>query len=352
MIIKVVIHILLILFISMHIAYSQKQIDYKILSNCYNNRVQVGGNNGTVGYVDINGDIVVPLKYSKIPSNVCLSSYKEGYTVVCNKGQQYGWIDTIGNRLDKNKYIYCSSFSNGTALAIKKRKLRFRNYYVQIVLDSNKVVTYKRYKRKRYISTCMYYKFEDLVNSKEELIPIYKETDSIVGYHIKNDIISYKDHYISLYNSLIGRWGLFDEKGEMVVGFVSNSIIITYMDIAVVKNEDIRIYNLRTQSFYPGKYTTFVEKDDFIIFMDQNGKYDVYSPFEGFIEAKKEQPPIVGCIKDVTTDKYGYFSMSGKVLDCNYDNYIRYNEEGYAMVLKDGITRIINIKGEELLIER
>lgn len=348
MIIKEVIKYLLLFFISIHWAYPQKLINFKILGNCYNNRIQVCDNNGHVGYVNIYGDLVVPVKYMIAPRNTCLSHYNEGFAVVCYNDHQFGWIDTTGNQLDKNKYLYCSLFSNNSAIAIKQNKIRSRKRYLQILMDSNKVITYNKYKTKRYLSNCMYYKIDDLTLSKEGFIPVYNAFDSISGFYKKNDVLGFKEHYISLYNHSLKKWGLFDDKGTRIIDFISDSIIDIYSHVAVIRNRFVRIFNLDSHTFYPNEYTSIIEKDDYLICKNLSEKYDVYSPF-GECKRGEKTLPIVGCVKDPNTRKYGYYGIHGKMFDCIYDKYIRFNKEGYAMVFRDGLSLIIDINGDELL---
>ncbi len=86
------------------------------------------GKRGKYGFIDTNGDLVIPCEYSNV------SSFSEGLVSVQNEDGKWGFIDTNGNNIIPCEYDETGVFVNGLAAVNENGKYGFIDTEGKIVV--------------------------------------------------------------------------------------------------------------------------------------------------------------------------------------------------------------------------
>lgn len=347
--------IFLMLFIPTEVL-CQTLIDYKIEGNLYCGRIKVSNESSHIGYIDSLGQLVIPCQYLKdsYPSQIS-SDFYEGFSTVRCQDQSCKWIDVAGKCNNCTNYRYCSAFYSGVAWCADKNRKTNRIYDAVLINDS--IHTFPR-GDKKYISNRVYYRKTEVVPIKHNLYKnliqckLYTLADSLIGVFVLKESSLSSFGFIDVFDCNRNKWGLIDQKGTLVVDYQSDRMIFIYEgNFLISKGGTQQVFNMKTGKLYEKKYKSYDVNNQFLICLDTNGTYDVFCKGELLFKDLSTYPQ-VGCIKDEKTQKYGFIDETGNVIEGVYDNYINYNEEGYALVRREGKAKIINRKGCEIIGER
>ena len=274
------------------------------------------GYEGTYGYININGEEVVPCTnyYYQYAISPDFSEGLAGFKA----GDKYGYINTKGELVIDAIYDKVTPFSDGLALVAIDDSIFF------IDREGNKVLDWKWD------------------------YPFAIDCDGVSYYDFKNGMIEVE------YN---GKSGMVNKKGEYIippkyhrVGTFSEGLI------ALESNGKWGFVNSQGETVIPFKYEVAGNFNDGLapVAYDKhylNGKY-------GYINKKGEVviPFIYDYARDFEdglaiiekADKYGVINKNGEeVIPCTY-SYISPFREGYAVARKNDTHYFIDIKGKVL----
>ena len=173
--------------------------------DAFNDGVIYYNNDGKNGFINIQGEIVLPFKYY-IPLN---SYFSEGMVTVNNKrkiskSKKSGYINTLGELMIPYKYQYAGRFSEGLAM------VKLNDKYGYIDTKENIVIPFK---------------YDNASTFSEGLAAVKK--NGKYGYIDKKENViipfEYDDAYLFSEGLAVVRkndkYGFIDERGEIVLTF-------------------------------------------------------------------------------------------------------------------------------------
>ena len=345
-----IISISLMLFFTTKV-FCQSITEFKIEGNMFCGMIKVSDTASHIGFIDSTGKLIIPCQYYKneLDRRVLSTDFTEGYSVVVRydsiQGFIFNWIDTKGITHSSSDFKYCSIFHNGVAWCVDRNK---RIYDAILVNDS---ISINIRNDKHYLSNKIYYKPSEMVvvDSAKYLnrCKLYTLKDSLIGEFVTTDV-QLKSDFIQVYDCISGKWGLIDSKGNFILDYISDLRFSIYDEFILIKIEgNYYVYDRKNCEFYHNVYKTCNLFSDYFICQDMTGKYDVFG-YKGQLLKGLNNSQDIGCYQNEKFHKYGFQD----VVDPIYDNYINFNEEGYALVRKEGKASIIDKEGKVIISER
>lgn len=120
--------LLLLMFPLPFATYAQKWAkNFDFVDQCICGLAKAGKDN-KIGYVDINGNIIVPIIYDEG------LSFNEGYTAV-RKGTSWLFLDSTGKQIFNVEYEDAQNFHNGVAAVMKNDRYGYIDFTGKVVID-------------------------------------------------------------------------------------------------------------------------------------------------------------------------------------------------------------------------
>lgn len=319
--------------------------NYESINYMYGNglvAVSNGHGFGYNGYINTNGEEVIPLIYSDA------KIFTEGLAGVNIKGK-YGFVDTKGKLKITPAYYEVGLFSDGLCAVCKHDKWGY------IDVEGKVVVDFKYKSANEFINGSAIVETED----EEELyILINKEGEEIseTGF----EYMEYKT--------------LGSIKAGIII--IEKEYKIGFMDAETGKIVVYPIYD-RTDGFYGD--TCKVELNNNWGYIDATGEVVVeakqineYAMFNTAIKLTNEKYGLVdrhgvlitnpnfkkdilnsdGLIRAITGDKLGYINSAGKLkIETDYDSIQEFSD-GMAAVKKDNKWGFIDTRGNEVIVPK
>ncbi|WP_339628401.1 WG repeat-containing protein [uncultured Maribacter sp.] len=282
------------------------------------------------GFIDTSGKIIIDLKYEDA------FPFYQGYASVKENGK-WNYIDENGTKVfsDSLTFSYRPMIDNKAIFMIDSIKAE-KN---KSMITENGSRTFVEFLNK----TGHIQLKEGLINTNGKIIlnPIY---DEISGY--------YQNGYMRVRNN--GKTGIIDEQGKIVIP-------IEYEDISDLKDglflakksNKYGMINTKEEIVIPFEYSKirffneslalvllngkagYINKENEMI-IEPNYKYNFMGDFNNGLAAVRKG------------DKYGYINNKNEIIiPILYDSALPF-KENKAIVKKDGISFIINTKGEEI----
>lgn len=184
--------------------YGYKDVKEKIVIEAiydfagpYKDGLALVGRNGKYGYLDKNGNIAIPIKYT------IAKSFCEGFAEVSAKNDKWGFIDKNGNEIAASKYLMTKPFSDGFAA------VRLGDAWGFIDITGKEVVPLK-YKNVRDFSEG----FACAMNDKFKWSIINRNGKEIDGFRY-NDMKPFSEGLAAA--ELNGKWGFVDTIGLSLI---------------------------------------------------------------------------------------------------------------------------------------
>ena len=380
---------------------------------CYNS-VCRAYKNSYAGFLDYNGKVIVPFKYSnayalsegliavfnghnwgfidkkntiKIPfifDNV--SNFNEGLNLVGileNKKLKYGYIDKKGNFIIPPQYDNARSFSNNFAAVYLKEKWGFINKKGQQITPF-KYCDIEDFKNNvAIVSTqCNFEEYDDiaigsrimgLINKKgEEIIPL--EHDRLRIWNKKPVVEITKENKTALYNLKgeeiipFGKYqsiNRFDEKTKLIevtkddnkLGYVNGFVNLKGNEIIPCK---YRFSSYFVNGFIYGerKYTNEEKKKKNLVYsqkkgvLNANGAIVVPFKFEEIAVLSNGFFKVKGRNSN-NESYYGYYRENGQQqLPFKYNYATDFSKNGYALIKENKVYKFINTTGKIISIPK
>lgn len=323
------------------------------------------GKKGKYGYIDTNGDLVIPCEYSNT------SSFSEGLAAVQNEDGKWGFIDTNGDSIIPYEYDESSVFVNGLAAVNENGKYGFIDtegkivvpyeyddvfYTVQSKLfrvelddkygyidaNGNLVIPCEYDNAGLYIgdlaAVCKNEKW-GFVNADGRIV-VPCDYDS-VGYFSEGMAAVVKD----------GKYGYVDNTGNLVIPHEYDKVYYGFNEglASVYKDENWGVIDKtgatvipfeRTLAYAPfgnGLSGVFDSSSQKWGFVDTNGDLIIPYQFDDVYLSKFDQ----GIAKVKMNEKWGFIDTIGNaIFPCEYENATY--AEGYFVLLKDGEISVIS----------
>lgn len=322
---------------------------------CYNNGLAKVFNGQGVGFINKNGDVVIPIQYDYV------RPLSDGLAVVADKDGHYGVFDSMGNNVIPFRYNLIEDFESGVAWA------RMGELWGVIDKMGNTVVPFQ------YSWTYDFYDGVAWVSKSGKLSVI--DTKGNIAFDASQYEAFYPFHNGYAWVKKEGRWGLIDKQGKIVIPFSSKQYeeygyfqdgLIWVMD----KQRKYGAIDLRGNIVIPFVYSDFSYFENGLAWAYKNGKWGIINkkgntviPFQyNFVCDNCERPAYI-CetqyvylqdlydteFKDSVAaikkeEKWGFTNKKGKILVpfqfdiANFDN-------GLYWVEKDGKEGMIDENG-------
>lgn len=305
-------------------------------------RLHVICRNGKYGFVNHEGEIVIPCKWTKV------GEFHDGLAVVDDSSGKYGYLNMDGDRIIPCRWDGVESFKDG--MAVVKVKSGAWDYKSGVIDKDNNLLIPTLYDSLEYIGEGLFKHYQSenkygLINSENESISvphwysIGRFSDGLCPVQDRNE-----EH----------RYGYIDKSGELVINYWWTDANNFSEGLAVVMDKDgkygvidiqgnviIPCYHERLQDFHEGLCgfvkdgkTGFLNKDDVVV-IDAEWKTGGY--FARFNSGR--------CLVMDEDGKYGYINKAGSlVIPYTWEN-AEYFENGTAWVKVDGTWKLIDIEG-------
>ncbi len=283
------------------------------------------------GFINKNGDIIVPLKYED-----AFPFYK-GYAAI-KSNDKWNYINEQGQVLFSDSLIfnYRPIIDDKAVFMVSGNKVEKRKrMHSEDRTGSQVFVEYLNQIKKQQLK-------EGLINTNGKIIikPIY---DEISGYFINgfmrvrnngkagivndtgkivipieyDNVLDYKNGMFTAEKN--NKWGIIDTENKIIIPFEYGRIRHFQNDLALITN----------------KGTGYINKEKGIVIEPQNS-FNLFGDFyNGLALVKKD-------------NKYGYINKENKIIiPIIYDNALSFKNKK-TIVLKDGICFFINQKGKKI----
>lgn len=327
----------------------------KLSFKCYNNGLAEVFNGEGVGFINKNGDVVIPIQYDYV------RPLSDGLAVVADKEGHYGAFDSLGNIVIPFRYNHIEDFGSGVAWA------RMGELWGVIDKMGNTVVPFQ------YSWTYDFYDGVAWVSKNGKLSVI--DTKGNIVFDASQYEAFYPFHNGYAWVKKEGRWGLIDKHGKIVIPFSSKQYeeygflqdgLIWVKD----KQSKYGVIDLRGNIVIPFVYSDFSYFENGSAWAYKNNKWGIINrkgntiiPFQynfacDFL-ARPAYRPVTQYVylrdlyetefKDSVAaikkgDKWGFTNMKGKILvPFQYD--IASFDNGLYWVEKDGKEGMIDENG-------
>ncbi|WP_024773117.1 WG repeat-containing protein [Aquimarina macrocephali] len=281
------------------------------------------------GFVDPDGDVVIPLEYED-----AFPFYK-GYAAVKKNGK-WNYLNLKGEKIFNDSLIF-------SYRPIIDKKAIF-------MIDTLKVETEKKLISENGSRTFIEYGYKiEKIQLKEGLIdvsgnvllpPIY---DEIFGY--------FHNGYMRIRNN--GMMGLVNEKGNLVIPIIYEDLSDVKKDLFLAKSKNKwGMINIKNEIVIPFEYDKIRHFKEELAQVSIKGSIGYIDKRNRIVIKPKYDFNLLGDFNDglalvKKNKKYGYINKKGEVIiPIIYNNGLPFDKK-YALVEKDGMNYAINRKGEK-----
>jgi hypothetical protein len=216
------------------------------------------------GYIDENGNEVIPIKYSKIHNFINGKAKVEVITTYYfpdySEATLHGYINMNGEEIIPVVYSGIGEFKNGIANASIRSKI------------------YKSYDFETNETVVEYGNLYGMIDANGKTVIDFKYRE--FEYFGVNKT---KARNFSIHNYESAKWGVFDEKGDIIIPFEYDSIVkIDNKKILAQKNKKCGVLNNEGMIVIPFEYNSIDEFKNGIAKAQKNKKWGVFND-EGII---------------------------------------------------------------------